>query len=128
MFAFSRGGEELKVYGRSSRYSTTPSSRRNAGARRRRRHDPSSTCPISKDTLDPRFVTGGRDFLLTTAWRAMDELRNANVPSAAFPGELLADVIPAAVITTLAVIEQTDDEDFLERAEMHSTRYSASTA
>ena len=45
----------------------------------------------------------------------MDELRNANVPSAAFPGELLADVIPAEVITTLAVIEQTDDEDFLEK-------------
>ena len=59
--------------------------------------------PYTQDTLDPRFVTGGRDFLLTTARRAMDELRNANVPSAAFPGELLADVIPAEVITTLAV-------------------------
>src|SRR5260370_2489545 len=45
----------------------------------------------------------------------MDELRNANVPSAAFPGELVADVMPAEVITTLAVIEQTDDEDFLEK-------------
>jgi len=71
--------------------------------------------PYTQDTLDPRFVTGGRDFLLTTARRAMDELRNANVPSAAFPGELLADVIPPEVITTLAVIEQTDDEDFLEK-------------
>ena len=37
------------------------------------------------------------------------------MPSEAFPGELLADVIPAEVITTLAVIEQTDDEDFLEK-------------
>src|SRR4030095_11724766 len=27
--------------------------------------------------------------------------------------ELLADVVPASVITTLAVIEQTDDTDFL---------------
>ena len=45
----------------------------------------------------------------------MDELRSENVPSAAYPGELLADVIPAEVITTLAIIEQTDDEDFLEK-------------
>ena len=37
------------------------------------------------------------------------------MPSEAFAGELLADVIPAEVIATLAVIEQTDDEDFLDK-------------
>jgi len=37
------------------------------------------------------------------------------VPSAAFPGELLADVISPQVLTTLAVIEQTDDGDYLEK-------------
>jgi len=37
------------------------------------------------------------------------------VPSAAFRGELLADVIPPQVITTLAVIEQTDDKDYIQK-------------
>ena len=37
------------------------------------------------------------------------------MPSAAFPGELLADAIPPQVITTLAVIEQTDDRDYVEK-------------
>src|SRR5258706_9703504 len=115
MFAFSRGGEELKVYGRKFPVFD------NTLVKKKRWREAVATArsivylPYTKDTLDPRFVTGGRDFLLTTARRAMDELRNANVPSAAFPGELLADVVPAEVITTLAVIEQTDDEDFLEK-------------
>jgi len=115
MFAFSRGGEELKVYGRKFPVFD------NALIKKKRWREAAATArpivylPYTQDTLDPRFVTGGRDFLLTTARRAMDELRDANVPSAAFPGELLADVIPAEVIATLAVIEQTDDEDFLEK-------------
>ena len=33
----------------------------------------------------------------------------------AFPGELLADVVPAEVLATLAVIEQTDDADFVKK-------------
>ena len=33
----------------------------------------------------------------------------------AFPGELLADAIPLQVITTLAVIEQTDDRDYIDK-------------
>jgi hypothetical protein len=115
MFAFSRGGEELKVYGRKFPVFD------NTLIKKKRWREAAATArtivylPYTEDTFDPRFVTGGRDFLLTTARRAMDELRNANVPSAAFPGELLADVIPAEVIATLAVIEQTDDEDFLEK-------------
>ena len=115
MFAFSRGGEELKVYGRKFPVFD------NALIKNKRWREAAATArplvylPYTQDTLDPGFVTGGKDFLLTTARRAMDELRSANVPSAAFPDELLADVIPAEVITTLAVIEQTDDEDFLEK-------------
>ena len=115
MFAFSRGGEELKVYGRKFPvFDNTLVKKkhwREAAATAR----PIVYLPYTRDTLDPGFVTGGRDFLLTTARRALDELRSSNVPSEAFPGELLADVIPAEVITTLAVIEQTDDEDFLEK-------------
>src|ERR1700719_2682717 len=104
MFTFSRSGEELKVYGRKFPVFD------NALIKKKRWREAAATArpivylPYTKDTLDPRLVTGGKDFLLTTARRAMDELRNANVPSAAFPGELLADVIPAEVITTLAVI------------------------
>ena len=115
MFAFSRGGEELKVYGRKFPVFD------NTLIKKKRWREAAATArpivylPYTRDTLDPAFVTGGRDVLLATARRALDELRSSNVPSAAFPGELLADVIPAEVITTLAVIEQTDDEDFLEK-------------
>jgi hypothetical protein len=115
MFAFSRNGEDLKVYGRKFPVFD------NALIKKKRWREAAATArpivylPFTEDTLDPRFVTGGKDFLLATARRSMDELRDAKVPSLAFPGELLADVIPAEVITTLAVIEQTDDEDFLEK-------------
>ncbi len=115
MFAFSRGGEELKVYGRKFPVFD------NTLVKKKRWREAVSTArtivylPFTEDTLDASFVTGGRDFLLATARRSIDELREANVQSLTFPGELLADVIPAEVITTLAVIEQTDDEDFLEK-------------
>jgi hypothetical protein len=115
MFAFSRNGEDLKVYGRKFPVFD------NALVKKKRWREAAATArpivylPFTEDTLDARFVTGGRDFLLATARGSMDELRDAKVPSLAFPGELLADVIPAEVITTLAVIEQTDDEDFIEK-------------
>ncbi len=115
MFAFSRDGEDLKVYGRKFPVFD------NALIKKKRWREAVATAhpivylPFTEDTLDPSFVTDGRDFLLATARRSMDELRHAKVPSLAFPGELLADVIPAEVITTLAVIEQTDDEDFLDK-------------
>ncbi len=115
MFKFSRGGEELKVYGRKFPVFD------NTLIKKKRWREAVTTArtlvylPYTPDTLDPHFIADGRDFLLATARGAMNELREANVPSEAFPGELLADVIPAEVITTLAVIEQTDDEDFLEK-------------
>jgi len=115
MFAFSRGGEDLKVYGRKF-----PVFDNTLIKKKRWREAVATAVPIvylpyTRDTLDPAFVTGGREFLLATARAALDELRSSHVPSAAFPDELLADVIPAGVISTLAVIEQTDDEDFLEK-------------
>ncbi len=78
--------------------------------------------PFTEDTLDPSFVSGGKEFLLATARRAIEELRLAKAPSRAFPGELLADVVPAEVITTLAVIEQTDDTEYVEKKASRSTR------
>ncbi|HEY2533575.1 MAG TPA: hypothetical protein VGJ20_37540 [Xanthobacteraceae bacterium] len=115
MFAFWRGGEELKAYGRKFPVFD------NALIKKKRWREAAATArplvylPYTADTLDPRFITGGRDFLLETARSALGELRSGNVPSEAYPGELLADVIPAEVISTLAVIEQTDDEDFVEK-------------
>ncbi|MEY4763139.1 MAG: hypothetical protein RLZZ200_2995, partial [Pseudomonadota bacterium] len=115
MFAFSRDGEPLKVYGR--RFPVFD----NALLRKRRWRDVAATArpivylPYTEDTLDPDFVSGGRDFLLGTARRAIGALREARVPSAAFPGKLMADVVPAEIVTTLAVIEQTDDTDFLTK-------------
>ncbi len=113
MFAFSRGGEQLKVYGRKfpvfdSALLTKKKWRAVAATAK-----PIVYLPFTEDTLDPSFVSGGKEFLLSTARKAIEELRLANAPSKAFPGELLADAVPAEVITTLAVIEQTDDADFV---------------
>ncbi len=115
MFAFSRDGEELKVYGRKFPVFD------NKLIKKKRWREAAATAhsiaylPYTQDTQDPDFISGGRDFLLATARRAMDELRDANVPSSAYPDNLLAEVIPPEVITTLAVIEQTDDEDYVRK-------------
>jgi hypothetical protein len=115
MFAFSQNGEALKVYGRKFPVFD------NALLKKKRWRAVAETArpivylPFTEDTLDPLFVSGGREFLLSTARQAIEELRAANVPSAAFPGQLLADVVPPEVITTLAVIEQTDDSDYMEK-------------
>ena len=114
MFAFSRGGEPLKVYGRKFPVFDNTLIKKKQWRDVARTATPIVYLPFTEDTLDPRFVSDGREFLLGTAHRALDELRQAKVPSAAFPGELLADVVPAEVITTLAVIEQTDDADYME--------------
>ena len=114
MFAFSRDGEQMKVYGRKF-----PVFDSDLVAKKKWRAvvetaQPIVYLPFNEDTLDPLFVSGGTAFLLSTARRANEELRLAQAPSVAFPGELLADVVPAEVLATLAVIEQTDDADFVK--------------
>lgn len=115
MFAFSRDGEPLKVYGRKFPVFDDKLIRKKKWREVARTATPIVYLPSNDDTLDPQFVTLGKEFLLGTAREAIAQLRAANVPSAAYPGELLADVVPAEVITTLAVIEQTDDGDFVRR-------------
>jgi hypothetical protein len=113
MFSFTAAdGEPLKVYGRKF-----PVFDSDLIARKRwrdvvRTATPIIYLPANDDTLDPQFVSNGRQFLLATAQKAIDELRQASVPSKAYPGTLLADVVPAKVIAALAVIEQTDDTDY----------------
>ena len=117
MFAFSRDGEPLKVYGRKFPVFDGALLKKKRWRAVVETARPIVYLPFTEDTLDPLFVSGGREFLLATARKAIEELRLAKAPSVAFPGELLADVVPAEVITTLAVIEQTDDADFVDKKE-----------
>jgi hypothetical protein len=115
MFAFSADGEPLKVYGRKFPVFDNKLVKRRQWSAVVQTAKPIVYLPFTEDTFDPGFVSGGREFLVATAGKALEELRLAKVPSAAFPGELLADVIPAEVVTTLAVIEQTDDRDYVQK-------------
>lgn len=113
MFAFyAADGEPLKVYGRKFPVFDSYLVSRKRWRDVVRTATPIIYLPANDDTLDPQFVSDGRQFLLATAQQAIDELRRAGVPSKAYPGTLLADVVPAKVIAALAVIEQTDDTDY----------------
>jgi len=115
MFSFSANGAPLKVYGRKFPVFDNKLVKRKQWAAVVQTANPIVYLPFTEDTFDPGFVSGGKEFLESTVGKALDELRAAKVPSAAFPGELLADVIPPQVVTTLAVIEQTDDRDYVEK-------------
>jgi hypothetical protein len=115
MFAFSRDGEQLKVYGRKFPVFDNALLAKKKWRAVVRTAETIVYLPFNEDTLDPLFVSGGTEFLLATARKAIEDLRLARAPSTAFRGELLADVVPAEVITTLAVIEQTDDADFIKK-------------
>jgi hypothetical protein len=115
MFAFSRDGEPLKVYGRKFPVFDNHLVKRRQWAAVVETAKPIVYLPFTEDTFDPAFVSGGKDFLVGTAAKALEELRIAKAPSVAFPGELLADAIPLEVVTTLAVIEQTDDRDYVDK-------------
>ncbi len=117
MFAFWKDGEQLKVYGRKFPVFDSALLKKKRWRAVAETAKPIVYLPFTQDTLDPLFVSGGREFLLATARQAIEELRAARAPSVAFPGQLLADVVPAEVITTLAVIEQTDDADFVTKSE-----------
>ena len=118
MFAFtSRDGEPLKVYGRKFPVFDDTLIRKKRWRAVVQTARPIVYLPYTEDTLDPEFVTSGKQFLLATVREAIDELRRANIRSRAFPDKLLADIVPAEVITTLAVIEQTDDTDFRTKGE-----------
>jgi hypothetical protein len=115
MFAFSQDGDPLKVYGRKFPVFDNNLIKRRQWAAVAQTAKPIVYLPFTEDTFDPGFVSSGKEFLVGTARKAIEDLRLAQVPSAAFPGELLADAIPFQVITTLAVIEQTDDRDYVEK-------------
>jgi len=113
MVSFSQDGQPLKVYGRKFPVFDNTLIKRGRWRAVAETAQPIVYLPFTEDTFDPGFVAAGKEFLVTTAQKAIEELRQAQVPSAAFPGELLADAIPLQVVTTLAVIEQTDDNDYV---------------
>jgi hypothetical protein len=115
MFSFTRQGEPLKVYGR--KFPVFDGALVKRGQWREVAQSARSLAylPSTDDTLDPQFISGGRDYLLGTARRALDELRAARVPSEAYAGELLADVVPASLVAALAVIEQADDAEYVQK-------------
>lgn len=115
MFAFSKDGEPLKVYGRKFPVFDSTLVAKKKWRAVVETAKPIVYLPFNEDTFDPIFVSGGTEFLMATARRAIVELRLASAPSVAFPGSLLADVVPAEVLATLAVIEQTDDADFVKK-------------
>ncbi|HKS56195.1 MAG TPA: hypothetical protein VJS12_12970 [Steroidobacteraceae bacterium] len=115
MFSFSQDGNPLKVYGRKFPVFDNKLLKRRQWRAVVQTAKPIVYLPFTEDTFDPGFVASGKDFLMSTARQAIEELRAAEVPSRAFPGELLADSVPLQVITTLAVIEQTDDKDYVEK-------------
>jgi hypothetical protein len=115
MFSFSKNGEDLKVYGRKFPVFDNKLLKRKQWRAVAQTAKPIVYLPATEDTFDPAFVANGKKFLIATAQKALDDLRRAQVSSAAFPGELLADSIPLSVITTLAVIEQTDDADYRQK-------------
>jgi hypothetical protein len=115
MFSFSQDGNPLKVYGRKFPVFDNNLLKHKQWRAVAETARPIVYLPFTEDTFDANFVSGGKDFLVATARKAIEELRQAQVPSAAFPGELLADAVPVPVITTLAVIEQTDDRDYVEK-------------
>jgi hypothetical protein len=114
MFAFSKDGEPLKVFGRKFPVFDNALIVKKQWRATVATAVPIVYLPFTEDTLDPQFVSGGKEYLLSTARKALEELRIAKAPSLAFPGESLGDVVPAEVLTTLAVIEQTDDRDFIQ--------------
>ena len=118
MFSFTRDGEPLKVYGRKFPVFDNHLVKRKQWAAVVQTAKPIVYLPFTADTFDPEFVSGGKEFLVATAHKALEELRAAKVPSAAFAGELLAETVPLEVVTTLAVIEQTDDRDYIDKQEL----------
>jgi len=118
MFAFSKDGEPLKVYGRKFPVFDNKLVKRRQWAAVVRTAKPIVYLPFTEDTFDPGFVSSGKEYLIATARAALDELRAAQVPSRAFPGQMLADTIPLQVVTTLAVIEQTDDRDYVQKQDI----------
>jgi hypothetical protein len=71
-----------------------------------------SYTPATNFASSPELVGEGVGFLRSQVKHALVALRNAQVYSRAFPGKLIADVIPEEIPMALALIEQWDPVRF----------------
>ena len=112
MFAFSIDGVQMKSTGGNSVFDSALVAGRN-GANVVEVQSQSSIFRPPKTPSIRYSSLAERNFFST---RRAGRSRNcvSRTPSLAFPGELLADVVPAEVLATLAVIEQNDDADFVK--------------
>lgn len=114
MFDLYRDGEKLRVYGRKYPMIDMPEVKklgvRNAVANA----ETTEYLPLTDDSA-PLFVSEGESLLRRTAETALRELRQARVASFAYPERLLADTVLPETLMSLAVIEQTDDNDFTQQ-------------
>jgi hypothetical protein len=85
MFSFSQDGSPLKVYGRKFPVFDNNLLKRKQWKAVVQTAKPIVYLPFTEDTFDPGFVSGGRDFLVTTARKALDDLRLAHVPARPIP-------------------------------------------
>ena len=86
MFAFSMDGEQMKVYGRKFPVFDSALVDRKKWRAVVETAKPIVYLPSTEDTLDPLFVSGGKEFLLDTARRAIEELRLAKAPASSISG------------------------------------------
>lgn len=70
--------------------------------------------PYHPDFKDPQLVSDGLAYLSTRVKNALSDLRTRGVMSKAYPGELVADVVPVEIPIAIAAIEQSDDKKFQE--------------
>ena len=87
LMSFSADGAPLKVYGRKFPVFDNSHVKRKRVGRSRPDRETDRLSTFTEDTFDPGFVSGGKEYLIATAGKALEELRLAKVPSAAFPGE-----------------------------------------
>ena len=75
MFSFTADGEPLKVYGRKFPVFDNKLVKRKQWGAVVQTAKPIVYLPFTEDTFDPGFVSGGKEFLVATARKALEELR-----------------------------------------------------
>lgn len=117
MFQIYRGNERLLVFGRKYPVIDTAIAKKKGVRTAVELAEVLHYMPLNEDAA-PLFIAEGREMLMATAQAALLELRDAKLPSFAYPGKLLADVVLPETLISLAVIEQTDDYEFASNPEM----------
>lgn len=114
IFDVSHGGEHLVVYRTRHVWFDDDALRSGDPARIVATARPINYTPYHPDFFDRTLVRRGRAFLHLRARHALRTLRQKAVPSEAYPGEYVADVVPEETPVAVAIIEQSDDKKFIE--------------